>query len=92
MTVNINWATLGAIASTIAGVVGAVITPIYGSQLATAVQAVLMGLSTILVAIPSWHVASVASAKAKYNHLAKMAALRPVPVTLEDLAALHPQV
>ena len=89
MIVNINWATLGAIASALAGIAGSVITPIYGTGLATTIVGVLMGLSAILIAIPGWHIASVAATKAKYNHLAQMAALRPVPVTLQDLAALH---
>jgi ABC-type dipeptide/oligopeptide/nickel transport system permease subunit len=86
---NLNWAAIGAVIATLAGVAGTIITPIWGTHLAGEVQAVLMGLSAILIAIPTFHVASVAATKAKYNHLAKMAALRPVPVTVGDLAALH---
>lgn len=89
MTVNINWATLGAIAAALAGIAGTILTPIYGSGLSGEVQAVLQGLSALLIAIPGWHITSVAASKAKYNHLAKMAALRPQPVTIEDLATLH---
>jgi hypothetical protein len=89
MTVNINWAAIGATLSAIAGSVGVIVTTLWGQPLGTAVVAVLTSISGLLIAIPSYHVASVAAAKAKYNHLAKMAALRPAPVTLQDLAALN---
>ena len=88
MTTNINWATVAAITSAIAGVVGTIITPIWGSHLSGEIEGVLQGISALLIAIPGWHVASVAASKAKYNHLAAMAALRPVPVTVADMADL----
>jgi ABC-type dipeptide/oligopeptide/nickel transport system permease component len=89
MTVNINWAAIGATLSAIAGSVGVIVTTIWGTNLGTAVVAVLTSISGLLIAIPSWHLASTAATKAKYNHLAKMAALRPVPVTLHDLAGMQ---
>ena len=60
-----NWATVIAVISGLAGVAGTVLTPIYGSNLANSVQAVLMALSGVLVAISGYHATSVVATTAK---------------------------
>ncbi len=65
MTVNWNWATIIAVISGLAGVAGSVLTPIYGTALATSVQAVLQTISGLLVLISGYHATSVVAATAK---------------------------
>lgn len=64
-TMNFNWTTIAAVLSALAGVAGSVITPIWGSNLATSVQAVLQAISGILVVIAGWHVTAVTASTAK---------------------------
>lgn len=71
-TTPINWALWGALATALAGMAGSIITPIYGSGLATGVQVALQILSGFLVAIPGFHVSSVAASNAKASHLARL--------------------
>ena len=72
MTVNVNWALIGAILATLAGIAGTILTPLYGTQLATAVQVSIPSLSALLIAIPPYHVASVAAATSKMKAALKM--------------------
>jgi hypothetical protein len=53
---------------------GSIITPLYGSGLSTGVQVALQILSGFLIAIPSYHVSSVAATNAKASHLARLTA------------------
>lgn len=69
-TVTINWAFIGSIVAAIAGIVGTILTPIYGSGLSTTVEAVLMGISGLLILIPTYHAGSVASYTSKMQHAA----------------------
>lgn len=62
---KINWTLLASIVSALAGVVGTVITPIYGSSLSASVGGVLQAVSGVLLAIGAFHVSSVAVAQAK---------------------------
>jgi hypothetical protein len=71
---TLNWTTIGTAVSALAGVVGTILTPIYGTQLAGGVQAVLQSVSGLLILIGGYHVTSVAAAKA----MAKFAASAPV--------------
>jgi len=64
-TVTINWALIGSIVAAVAGVVGSVLTPIYGKNLSGSVEAVLQAVSGLLVLIPTWHVGSTAAYTAK---------------------------
>lgn len=63
MTINLSL--VASILSALAGVAGTVLTPIYGSNLSSAVGAVLQALSGLLVAIAAYHVTSVATTQAK---------------------------
>jgi hypothetical protein len=72
-TVNINWATVGATVAALAGAAGTIITPIFGTTLATDITGILQGLSALLLVIPTWHVTSVAATNAKESHAAKVA-------------------
>lgn len=62
---KINWALVATIVAALGGVIGTVITPIYGASLTTAVQAVLQAVSALLVLIPSVHASSIVAAQAK---------------------------
>ena len=64
-TININWATVIAVVSGLAGVAGVVITPIWGQALATQVQSILLALSSVLVAISGYHATSVVATTVK---------------------------
>jgi hypothetical protein len=65
-----------AVVSGLAGVAGAVITPIYGSALAGEVQAVLMAISGILVIVSGGAATTVALHAAKLANVRKDAQLR----------------
>lgn len=89
---TINWSGIGTALAAIAGAVGVVVSAIWGADAGSNVQKILLGVSGVLLAIPTWHVASVAAAKAKFNHLARMAALAPPsphPVPVASLDELH---
>ena len=62
---KLNWATIIAVLTGLAGVVGAVITPIWGTHLASEVQAVIEGVSGVLVIIAGFHASSVVTTAAK---------------------------
>lgn len=61
---KLNFATLGATLSAIAGAVGAVFIAINEPTLGQYVTSVLEAVAGILVLIPSYHVSSVAKSKA----------------------------
>ena len=73
VTVKLNWSVIGSLVAAAAGVAGSILTPIFGSDLAGQVQSVLQALSGLLIAIPAWHVASVAAGNAKATHAARLA-------------------
>lgn len=60
----IDWASIAATLAAIAGVIGTILTPLLGSQLSTAVEAVIEAISGVLVVIPSYHVSVVAKTRA----------------------------
>lgn len=62
---KLTWPTILAVVSGLAGVAGAIVTPIYGSALAGEVQGVLEGISGILVIIAGGHATSIVAASAK---------------------------
>jgi hypothetical protein len=66
---KIPWATIIAVVSGLAGVAGAIVTPIWGTALAGQVQAVLEALSGILVIIAGGAATSVVHAAAKAKAL-----------------------
>ena len=65
MTVTFSWANVVATLTALAGAAGSIITPIWGAHLASEVQAILMGLSAVLVAIPAFHATSVVATTTK---------------------------
>lgn len=71
---NINWTTLATVLSALAGVVGSVLTPVYGTQLAAQTADVLQAVSGLLVLIAGYHVTAVATAVAKAKIPAPVAA------------------
>jgi hypothetical protein len=73
MTVKINWPWLGSIAAALAGVVGTIITPIYGDTLSSQVQNILLAISGLLLAIPTIHVAQVATARSNARYASELA-------------------
>jgi hypothetical protein len=79
--VKLNWSVIGSIVAALAGVLGTILTPLYGTDLSSQIQSVLQALSALLVAIPAWHIGSVASANAKATHAARLA----VTTTLKPL-------
>lgn len=88
-TVTINWALIGSIVAAAAGVVGSILTPIYGTSLSTSVQAVLMAVSGLLVLIPTFHVGAVASYNSKLRYAASLhnanTALDGIPATFAQV-------
>jgi hypothetical protein len=64
---KITWATVIAVVSGVAGVVGAAVTPIWGTALAGEVQAVLEAVSGILVIVAGTHATSLVYVKAKLS-------------------------
>jgi len=62
---KINWSTVIAVFSGLAGVAGAVVTPIWGTHLAGEVQAVIEAISGVLVIIAGYHATTVLTAQAK---------------------------
>ena len=84
--VTLNWALLGSLVAALAGVVGSIVTPIYGSELSSSIENVLQALSGLLVLIPTLHMSSVAASNAKLraqyriNAEARSAGLMPAQV------------
>ena len=64
-SISINWAKVIAFLTALAGVAGTVLTPIYGSNLAGAVQGVILGVSGLLIAITGYHATSVVASALK---------------------------
>ena len=62
---NLNLPLIASVLSALGGAVGVVVTPLYGSNLTGAVQALLVAVSGLLVALPVHHAASTAAAQAK---------------------------
>lgn len=78
MTVKLNLPAIAAVLAAVAGIAGSALTPLFGTQLAIAVQAVLQAVSGLLVVIPTYHVASVAAAQSKLKAV-KAGAGAPLP-------------
>jgi hypothetical protein len=74
VSVTINWATVIAVVSGLAGVAGTVITPIWGTSIANSVQAVLMSVSGLLVLISGYHATAVVASTAKMKAAYKVSA------------------
>jgi hypothetical protein len=89
MKVNVNLPLIVSVLHSLAGVAGAVLTPIYGSHLSTAAQGVLLAISAALIAIPGYHVASVAATSAKAKAVAAAAPAPPVGVALVPAPIPH---
>jgi hypothetical protein len=62
---KINWTLLASVTSALAGVIGTVLTPVYGMSLTSSVAAVLQAVSGVLMAIGAFHVTSAAHLQAK---------------------------
>jgi hypothetical protein len=71
-TININWATVIAVVSGLAGVAGVIVTPIWGTAVATSTQNILLALSSVLVAISGFHATSVVASNVKAKAQAKV--------------------
>ena len=80
-TIKWNWPLLASILTAFAGVAGTVLTPVYGTNLSGQVQAILMAISGLLLAIPTTHAASAALTRSNAKWTASFAreqeALRP---------------
>ena len=64
---KITWATVIAVVSGLAGLAGAVITPVFGAALAGEVKAVLEAISGILVIVAGTSATSLVYVKAKLS-------------------------
>ncbi len=62
---KLNLPLIAAVVAALAGVVGSTLVPLLGTQLAISIQAILQALSALLIAIPTYHVSSVAAAQSK---------------------------
>jgi hypothetical protein len=62
---KLNLSLIASIISALAGAVGTVLTPIYGSNLSAGVSTVLQSVSGLLVLIAGYHVTAVATTQAK---------------------------
>lgn len=60
-----NLALTATITAAVAGAVGTTLTPILGASLGNDIQTILQTLSGLLLAIPTFHVSTVATARAK---------------------------
>lgn len=80
VTVNINWSYVSTIVAALAGIAGVVVTPIYGTGLAGALQGVITAIAGVLVLLPVHHVATVAVTTAKARALARLVAPQPGPI------------
>ena len=78
-TVNVNWALIASVLSALTGLVGSVLTPIYGTHLSTSVQAVLQALSGFLILIPTFHAGSVAAYNAKLKYASELRTPSTIP-------------
>ena len=82
-TLKLNWPTILAVVSGLAGVAGSVLTPIYGTALATQVQVVLQAVAGLLVLIAGYHATTVtaanATARATYRLADERAAAQAPP-------------
>lgn len=72
MPKQINWPLLGSIVAGVAGVVGTVVTAIWGADAGTSAQAILQSLSALLIAIPTFHLTAVAAATTKAMRLQRI--------------------
>lgn len=61
----INWPLIGSIVSAIAGAAGTIVTAIWGADAGNDAQVILQALSALLLAIPAYHVSSVAASTSK---------------------------
>lgn len=71
-TVEINWATVIAAVTAIAGVAGSILTPVFGTHLATQVQVVLQAIAGLLVLIPAHHATSTVAAASRERKIARI--------------------
>lgn len=72
MTMKINLPLIATVLMAVAGAAGTVLVPIFGSGLSSAVAGVLQGLAALLLAIPTYHVSSVAAYTAKARAMARL--------------------
>jgi hypothetical protein len=79
MTIQINWATIFAVLSGLGGVVGLIVTPIWGTHLASEVQTVIVALSGLLVSISGYHATKVVSTTATAKRLGALATAGVIP-------------
>lgn len=81
---NLSPSSIGAALAALAGVIGTILTPLLGpgSSLPASLQAVLQAVSGILIAIPVWHVGTVAASNAKIKNAQKAGLLSPSSVNL----------
>lgn len=62
---TITWANVGALLSAVAGAIGTALVPIFGTHLASSVQAVVQAIAGLLLAIGAYHVTAVARTQAE---------------------------
>jgi hypothetical protein len=74
VNLKLNWPNVIAALSAAAGIAGTIITPIWGDKLAASVQAALMAVSGLLIAITGYHATSVVSTRVKAQEAHAMAA------------------
>ena len=70
-TFTINWTTIIATFTALAGVAGSILTPIFGTHLAIEIQSILQGLAAVLVVLPAAHATAVVAATAKVKAINK---------------------
>jgi len=66
--ITLNWPVIASVIAALAGAVGTILTPLYGSSLSTAVQAVLQALSGLLLVLPVHQAAATAAARSKATY------------------------
>jgi hypothetical protein len=74
VTINFNWPLVGSVLSALAGIAGTVLTPTLGANLSSNIQAVLLAVSGLLLAIPAHQAAMTASHRSQTKYAAKLAA------------------
>jgi hypothetical protein len=72
MTIKMNWPLLASVFAAMAGAVGSILTPLYGNNLSTAVQAVLQAISGVLLLLPVHQAATTASYRSQMRYASEL--------------------
>lgn len=76
---SINLPMWGSALAALAGVLGMILTPLLGPAKTGTVQHIIMVVSGVLIAIPTWHLGSVAAANSKLKFQLGLTSSKDVP-------------